>query len=115
MEIEILQEVIVYEVPHLTVTNVVNKAIEGESAIITAETDISCLMTLYVDGYQKTTSDTKTLSYNVSKLSVGTHQIKIVAVNGDKSDEREFTIEILAPTYIDDGNATIPDMGNEDL
>ncbi len=114
-EIEIQQKVIVYEVPRLTVTNVINKAIEGESAIITAETDISCLMTLYVDGYQKATSDTKTLSYNVSKLSVGTHQIKIVAVNGDKSDEREFTIEILAPTYIYDGNATIPDMGNEDL
>ncbi len=85
--------------------NTIERCNYGETAILTASTQIDSKITLYVDGAEMQSSASRELRYDVSELSVGTHQIKIVAVNGDKKDEVSFNCEIVkvADEYVDLG------------
>lgn len=95
----IKEKPVVYQKPTIT-CHKVEQANYGESSVITASTKTDSEMTLYVDGAKQQSTTSKTLSFDVVTLSVGTHQIKIVAVNGDKKDEVSFNCEIVDNTPV---------------
>ncbi len=82
-----------YVVPTIQCTKI-ESCYQGESAVVTATTKIDSKMILFVDGVNMLSSSSRKLTFDVSTLSVGTHQIKIVAQNGDKSDEVEFECKV---------------------
>ncbi|MBR4272306.1 MAG: hypothetical protein IKQ30_05665 [Bacteroidales bacterium] len=100
---KIVEKPVLHQTPTM-ICQKVTEAYLGEHAEIAVSTEIDSKITLYIDGEEKAMSrsntlsyesGTKTLTYDVAELAIGTHTIKIVAVNGDKKDEVSFNCVIL--------------------
>ncbi len=79
----------------------VKESYAGETAYITAQTQIDSKITLYVDDVEQQSSVNKTLVYDVAALAIGSHKIKIVSENSKAHDEVSFDCVISEKPVID--------------
>ena len=97
----------------------------GTLVVFNATSNRDCLMDLYIDGElvhrgnSESPANVSQKLYSTDKLSPGSHTIKVYATERYDNCSYQTTIEVKAKhidnPISDDGNASIPDMGNEDL
>ena len=86
----------------------------GVTANVTATANMDCKITMYVNDIPKeTVSNRPSLTFDLSKLVLGTYKIKFKAETATETAETAGFMCTVSQT--NDGTATIPDMEGEDL
>lgn len=106
---------VVQKTPTLSIySNSISSVTYGVTANVTATANMDCKITMYVNDVPKeTVSNSPSLTFDLSKLVIGTYKIKFKAETATESAETAYFMCTVSQS--NDGTATVPDMEGEDL